>query len=360
MFDNLLHVYFGDSGGTAYTYDGSSLATAGVARPDVSGSSSSAGAAGAVRGIVKYFLSYSDTDGVTEGALSTAFGEVDAGDGSIITLSSIPDSGDSDKKRLYRTFADGSQPFFLATLDDGTTTYEDNIADVDLGDLPFLHGDPPPSEEIVAAAAHLNRIFLLTRDSILYWSDPGNGESFYTQANGNWVEIQKNDGDYGSALLSTNQGLMIFKKNHLYILTGRTPNTFNLVPLKPTGGKTIGCASHLSVTDTPHGVFFYWKNELYKFEGGGVIPVSQKIPGVLPFENRITALGDTEAPLINVQYLPNARSVVVVYANATLDSIQTWMYDPLLDKWVGATSTSPSGHTVVAAGTTVGGIPVVM
>jgi hypothetical protein len=108
----------------------------GLDRLDVSSSTSTSAGSGAVKGTVKYWIS--DMSGTTEGPLSDQFGEIDAADGSTITVgngNTLPDDGND--RRLYRSFANGDQPFYLATVATGTTVYTDNTADVDLGDLPI-------------------------------------------------------------------------------------------------------------------------------------------------------------------------------------------------------------------------------
>lgn len=63
----------------------------GFTRPDVSGSSSAQGTAGgAVKGVVRYFVSYTGQNGNDEGPISAEFGEVDAEDGYDIDLTALP------------------------------------------------------------------------------------------------------------------------------------------------------------------------------------------------------------------------------------------------------------------------------
>jgi hypothetical protein len=131
-------------------------------------------AGGAVKGVVKYFVSYSGQDGNDEGALSLKFGEIDAEDGYDIDLSSLP-TKDTNKRRLYRTFSDGDQPFYLATLNSSDTDYTDNIADADLGDLPLKMGDPPVKGiGYQDATWHYGRAYILDnikRPRRIYFSD---------------------------------------------------------------------------------------------------------------------------------------------------------------------------------------------
>ena len=89
----------------------------------------------------------SSTESLAEGPLSQSFGEIDAEDGYTIDLSSVP-LGTTGKVRLYRTYANGTNAYYVTSLGDGTspggtTSYTDDLPDVYLGDPPYNHGDPP-------------------------------------------------------------------------------------------------------------------------------------------------------------------------------------------------------------------------
>jgi hypothetical protein len=334
--------------------------TIGLTRPDVSGASSALGASGAVHGVVKYFLSWSDTDGLTEGALSLEFGEIDAGDGSIVDLSSIPEHPtQASKKRLYRTFSDGAQPFFLATLDDGTTTYEDNIADVDLGDLPLYHGDPPPAD-VTDAVFHYGRGYLLVTPNI-YWSDPAEPESWYTATNGNSFNLQS--GDYPRAVARVPSGILVFMNNKVHLLSGRSPSQFRVDEITPDGGDGLahGASSPRQVVTTPWGVFYFHNQSksVFHYRGGNF---AQKISS--PIESDLKAIehriNSTTHEYLSLHWLVDEKLVAVSFGHRATktDPItnenKTWFYDPEPGRWVGKAGYgffSMSSWPKVSAGT---------
>lgn len=318
--------------------------TVGLTRPDVSSATSTTNGSGAVRGVVKYFLSWSDTDGLTEGALSLEFGEIDAGDGSTITVgngNTIPEHpSQASKKRLYRTFSDGSQPFFLATLDDGTLTYEDNIADVDLGDLPLFHGDTPPAD-VRDAVFHYGRGYLLVTPDI-YWSDPAEPESWYTATNGNSLNLQS--GDYPRALARVPSGILVFMNNKVHLLSGRSPSQFRVDEITPDGGDGLahGALSPRQVVTTPKGVFYFHNQSksVYHYFGGNS---AQKISG--PIESDLKAIqsrvNNTIHEWLSLHWLVDNKLVALSFGHRATrtDDItnenNTWFYDPEVGRWVG-------------------------
>jgi hypothetical protein len=296
-FKENVYVYTGDDGdelGIKFNIGDFSTGTIGLDRPNVitgddtgAAATSATGAGGgtAVKGVVKYFVSYAGQDGTEEGALSLEFGEFDAGDGDDVLLSNLPTLS-TNKRRLYRTFKDGDQPFYLATLNSSDTTYTDNIADADLGDLPLKMGDPPNDEDAyVSVVWHYGRAYILGSVSQLrriYFSDPEEPESFYTSEFGNWFYV--NDGFEARVLSRIPAGLVLFKNHNTYLLQGRTPADFTLQEIVPTAtsSMSVGCNAHGSAVQTSSGVYFFDKVNyaVWRIDNGGQI---QKISG--PIEN---------------------------------------------------------------------------
>ena len=96
----------------------------------------STGAGNLTAGVYRYRLTFTTADGETEGGtISAAVTVVDPAVNGKIALTVIPTGGANvTSRKLYRTIADGTDYYLLATLADNTTViYSDNIADASLG-----------------------------------------------------------------------------------------------------------------------------------------------------------------------------------------------------------------------------------
>ena len=353
--------FFSGSQGSAtaiggyYDQSDQSTGTIGLARPDVTSSASAAGAGSgtAVKGVVKYFVSYTGQYGTDEGALSLEFGEIDAGDGDDIDLSALP-TDSTNKRRLYRTFSDGNQPFYLATLNSSDTTYTDNIADVDLGDLPLQMGDPPDENfAYIAATWHFGRAYILgingdTGEQRIYFCDPDEPESYYTSQFGNWFSIY--DGSPLKVLSRIPTGLVILKARAAYFLRGRTPADFTLheiVPQSPTSW-SVGCGAPGSAIETPKGLFFYdaLNYSVWALSANGEIrnisePIRNDLRG-----STATGLVDEGREYnlhVHVGYQPSSDVVMVSNGSATSGQQAMWLFNVSTGRWIGKATYSPTG-----------------
>lgn len=89
--------------------------------------------------------------------------------------------------------------------------------------------------------------YLYNDDSILYYSYIdlfGNQkpESFPADY---YIPVNLNDGDVGKGLGVAHNQLVIFKKNHYYVLSGSSPADFTLTPIS----STKGCVSHQAIAN---------------------------------------------------------------------------------------------------------------
>jgi hypothetical protein len=328
-------------------YGDNKAAPIGFDRPDVSGASSAAGSGDgtAVKGVVKYFMSYTGTNGNDEGALSAAFGEIDAGDGDDVDLSGLPTSG-TNKRRLYRTFKDGDQPFYLATLPSSGATYTDNIADVDLGDLPLQHGDPPP-QSVDSAVVHYGRIYVIGTENSntgIYWSDPDDPSSWYTSDFGNWINIPGMGNP--RALGRIPQGVVAFFNDNTVLVEGRSPSEFILRELTALGGDNVGIGvstgTNRAIAHSPYGLFFCHdeSKSIYSISGGRLKKISGDIDADLnAIEYRPT--GGTSFQDLCLQWIAHINLLAVSFGTVQASNPgftnenNTWFYDPVKDAWVG-------------------------
>ena len=206
---------------------------------------------------------------------------IDCGDGDSIDIIFNSSKYYGKKYRIYRSNRDGSTPFYLATFSPasgaGNAIYTDDISDEDLGDLPDVHGDEPPSKAR-PAVVHANRIYVASGKRV-YWTDSTHEESYFTQANGNWIDVYPDDGDEITALSSDYDSIIIFKSNHIYRLSGRKPDEFSLRPMVPSTAipVAIGTPSAMSLCSTPEGVVFYWDRKVYILRNGYIQRISDPV-----------------------------------------------------------------------------------
>jgi len=258
-YADLVHFYNGTD--TPFKYDFTTVTNIGLTQPSTSGFTTAATTATTnVVATVKYW--HCIVTGTSKGPLSPSFGEIDAENGSEVTITFTSGS----KHRFYRTTRDGNTPFFIGAATSTDTTFVDNNHDDDLGGLAPQIGEPPSSSWNFPLV-HFNRIWLASA-SRLFWSDLGEPESFYSV---NFLNIQQNDGDQITGLARDREGMFIFKNHHIYKAVGRDPDAeiFQIVELTPSSqnSRQIGCPTQGSIVSTPQGVFFFYQNGFYNING---------------------------------------------------------------------------------------------
>lgn len=325
--------------------------TVGLDRPDLTTSCSvvSPAATGSVEGIVRYFIAYLDEE-LNEGPLSPYFpnyydstastgyysGTISEADreagwavsdsGSVqLNLGMAPAT--VSKIRIYRTMKDRGSPFFLKDVDyaAGTITVVDTLSDLELGDLPFTHGDPPPTT-FFSPVVYYDRLWGLgTRQGVadskrtyLFWSDINAPESFFWD--GNYAAVYAEDGDEGTALVRDRSGLVIFKNNHAYRMVGRTPDDINFYEITTEDSDSgVGCPHPNAVVATARGTFFYWQGAVYLYTDGGAVDISKPISPIL--KGRSTRVGTLER--FNWDY---HTSVIDSSVNLSFDPVHNHLF----------------------------------
>lgn len=240
---------------------------------------------------VRYWISETDGDGLESG-LSVDYVEIDNKDftDDLVVLSNIPSASTTlSKINIYRSFTKDASPYFLTSGAKGASTwsYRDHIPDDELGDPPWTHGDLPPYDAF-CPVVYYDRLWCLgTRPGVatavrttLFWSDINEPESFWWD--GNWANVYGDDGDEVTALVRDRTGLLIFKNNHLYLMSGRTPDEISFNEITVEDSDTgVGCPHINAVVATDFGVFFYWNRGIYRYLQGQVVKVSGPISPIL-------------------------------------------------------------------------------
>ncbi len=300
-------------------------------------------AEGEVVGVVKYFVATMST--TTESALSAAFGEVDAQSGSKIRVTGVP-LGSTGIAKIYRTYANRENPWFHHTEEgavDGTADFTDNTPDEALRDAPYRHGDTPPAG-ITSVVSHFNRIFGLA-GNLLYFSDLDDAESFWTATNGYVINVMGDDGDIGVALARDSEGVVIYKRNHLYRLLGRIPEDFYLVEvtLSDPSNRSIGVSGVQALAYFPGGIVFYWNRGIYIYQGGRAVYISAAIEDVLNNDYL-----DQKDHLVAIGYHPTQKTVWVSVPMTRLErNTHTFLYSVVSNRWVGMMTQGFRGYSTI-------------
>jgi len=256
-----------DAATAPYKYDFTSdtsgaVTDIGLVIPDVSGMSMATNGEGNVKGVVKYFVVY--MSGTTQLGCSAASSEINAGDGSTIDITSIPVSAGK-FRYIFRTRAGGTQPYFVGSIeDDTTTTFSDAAADFDLGFVPDQHGQPPPTGSKYAVVYN-NRVYCAGyNDYEVVFSDINKPQSFNTFS---FFQVGGKDGDEISGLAKIRGAILVFKRNHVYKIMGRDPEVdmvgVDSLRSDDPDSKAIGCPDQSAMCSTPEGIFFFYNNNFY-------------------------------------------------------------------------------------------------
>lgn len=266
-------------------------------------------------GISENYLQFTNdkyrTEGILIGTSTTAS-----------TDAITPASNTQSFMRLYRSFRNDYAPYHLADLDAYNTPYfEDNSADDSLGDPPWTHGDAPPYDAF-SPVVYYDRLWLLgTRPGVtgakrttLFWSDINEPESFWWD--GNWANVYGDDGDEVTAMIRDKTGLLIFKNNHTYLMSGRSPDEISFNEITVEDSDTgVGCPHQNAVVATDFGVFFYWNRGVYRYFQGLIQKVSGPIAPLLEGREDIFTVNEEDTwPYYGAPY---DWSVTMDYDNVT-------------------------------------------
>jgi len=187
------------------------------------------GASGSLSGAYKYQYTYISSKGAETNGSGASAGITPSSQK--VDLSNIT-VGDTDvaKRRIYRTEAGGSVYYLLDTINDNsTTTYTDDITDVNLGTdvIPFINMIPPALSKFPM----VYKEFLFLVDPVypdrLYHSHQSFPEIFYTtEGIGYYLKIGLNDGQYIIGLYALRDTFYVFKERSTWPILGSNPDDF--------------------------------------------------------------------------------------------------------------------------------------
>lgn len=173
--------------------------------------------------------------------------------------------GQVDKIDIYRNNDGGSIFYFLATVNNGTSTYTDSTADSGLNNdlvAPLTGNDPPPSG-VSLVVFHQGRMWVAVNNKVYFGSGPDvtNGvaeESFYSP------NVFSFPGKV-TAIVSVSVGLLVFTSANAYVIAGDSLATFQ----HGLWQKNFGVASKNSIAQDGDILFIFTsRGQLFELSNG--------------------------------------------------------------------------------------------
>ena len=238
------------------------------------------------------------------------------------------------KLAVYRTSANGSLMTLnnlvpvISSTGDASSRYPDNKTDAenDIGRLLYtdtgeLENTPPPSPAVYVVA-HKNRLFIIGKDGLIYFSKlsvAGFGLGFHP---GFVVKTPDRISDPPMALATMDGLLYIFTKNTIYYLGGEGPDN-------------IGTGSFYEPKRVPSSVGAIERSPVLSIESG-LLFVSPKGIYLLDREQKIQYIGAAVEDLIGTNLIKDMiidQEKETVYFQTDSSSSQALAYDYRMNQW---------------------------
>ncbi len=258
---------------------GTTLESVGITRP-AAAPGIAVGAAGGMTGTYEVRYTYVNGNTNHESSASDTSGVVTVAAQKITV--SVVNSGDGQvtKKNIYIRNTATQVAFRLAqSINDNTTTVA--TLDLDTSLLTILapnttQNDPPPST--ITSVAWWQSYLIASDDQNIYWSRLNKPEAFYAN---DFEPVGGLDGQKITGLYPFGPVLLIFKERSVYVLSGRTPASWQLKPMFTD----IGCLSQRSIVNAG-GALHWWSHRgPVRWEGSGYPePIGELAFGTVNFE----------------------------------------------------------------------------
>ena len=282
-------------------------------------------AGGSLTGAYYYKVTYM-IDSYQEGSASVTSSAITPSSQSVTVTIPISSNTRVTHRKIYRTKANSSVYYLLATISDNTTTsYGDNIADSSLGvtQAPTDYGAPASYRYGVL---HKSRVFLArnsTNKSDIIFSDIRSGIAYPDVFPAdNILRIAKDDGDEITGIAEDNVGnLVVWKNNSVRIIhtDGESPKAWSIG--KPY--TNFGNIAPYFLVKTSMGVVYITrfgknKNRLMLWSGIGVKHILEELDPVLDdiaSEGLVNTVGHFHNGKIYISYTDTS-----VFPDIALDS----------------------------------------
>lgn len=270
-------LYFTEFSSNAKKVIGDVVKLLGIAAP-VSKLTTVQGSAGAIDSeatLVQYMYTYYDSSEGVESAPSPMSDELSLAASKQVDLSGfIPSSnGSVDKIRLYRIGADATDFTLIVELPSSTATYSDNIPTLSaVGTILDTYDNQAPLSGLKFLCQAYGIMFAALGSKV-YYTKIGEPDA--------WPSLNFiNASNDVTGIFPIQDGVLIFTRKSMILLTGNSPTTFAITPTLAT---EHGCNSHKSckiVKNTP-----VWSSDdgLCAYQGGGVNVVTKDKLGKVSF-----------------------------------------------------------------------------
>lgn len=254
-------LYWTEASASAKVYDGTNTYQLGITKP-ASAPSVATGAAGVLTGTYTYVVTFYDDSTGVESQPSVASSSV-APASQQVDLTSIPTSADPqvDKVRIYRLGGTLTQYTLVTTINEGTTTYSDNIADT------AVDGHILDSQNYHEAPTGLR--YLVEHNGVLFGAV--GSKLYFTPIATPYAWGELDFIDYAADITgigSTPTGLAVFTDLTTYIVTGLTPTDFE----SNIFDANQGCVEHATIA-TLKGMLIWLSNDGLCITRGGLVEV---------------------------------------------------------------------------------------
>lgn len=303
-----------------------------------------AGGAGANNYIYRFIYYYSYTVGsvtfqdfgpVTQVALASAL----APNTSTVAITAIPvlANGATDnydtaaiKVKIYRTENNGTVYYFLGEVTNGTTTFNDSVADATLitneriyTEGGVLDNDPPPLAKYVVTANDIVWYGYIKEGSSEYPSRIRQSIKFDPDSCPTSLFHDLEDDITGLGNITIYP--LVFCKNHVYRIEGFYDSQGRGVIQPREISRTVGCISNLSIVNTLEGTFFAGNDGFYFTDGYRLLKISDEL------NESYKGLIDTTTKQKNIYGFYDSKENRVYWAcqepSANSDNDNLWVLD---------------------------------
>jgi len=217
----------------------------------------------------------------------------------VVNLSSIPVSSDAQVtgRKLYRTTAGGATFYWLATINDNTTTtFVDNIPDIALGAEMEEDHDLAPKGKF---SAWWDERLWISGDDVVYYSQILYPEHF--DISERYVTVQRGDmSDEITQLVPYKDSLYVFRKRSIYAIQ-KTVDGYGLFLITDD----VGCVAPFSMVSANNMLMFLSHRGFELFNGTDVYGLEPS----LTIDRTIKTLDMTKTDYICGVHYPEKREI---------------------------------------------------
>jgi hypothetical protein len=236
-----------------------------------------------LNGVYQYVLTFVNSVDGTESGPSSLSAELDLSNGGGITINSIPVSADPqvDKKRLYRIGGDLTSLTLVVELTNATTSYVDELADVDLLGTILSTSIALPAPSDLAFLTEAYAMLFAAQGSKLRFTPIGKPDQ--------WPELYflQFDADITGIAAVTN-GILVFTEFKTFIVTGTGPTSLSQQPLTTNQG----CLAFESVQVLSGAALWVSSDGICLSNGGEPIVISKDQLGKQTLDVKDSAIHD--------------------------------------------------------------------